>query len=123
MMDTLIQFFNNVLTFFTDVADFFNSILDYIKNGLYDFFKEWFAAFVIWSTVAMIKAKLYALTFAWDVAQEVLSQLGISAFLSAAWGQIDSGILSAITFFRIPDAINVILSAKVTRFVLNFMGL
>lgn len=123
MMDSLMQFFNTVLHFFTDVADFFNAILDFFKSGIYDFFKEWFATFVIWSTVAMIKAKLVAISFAWDVAKEVLTQLGISAYLAAAWAQLDSGVLNALTFFRIPDAVDIILSARVTRFVLNFMGL
>lgn len=122
-MDSIITFFNSALHFFTDVADFFNAILDFFKSGIYDFFTEWFASFVIWSTVAMMKAKLAAISFAWDVAQEVLSQLGISTYLSAAWAQLDSDVLNALTFFHVPDAVNIILSAKTTRFVLNFMGL
>lgn len=122
-MDSIITFFNSALHFFTDIADFFNSILDFFKSGIYDFFKEWFASFVIWSTVAMIKAKVIVISFAWDVAQEVLTQLGISTYLSAAWAQLDNDLLNALTFFRIPEAVNIILSARTTRFVLNFMGL
>lgn len=122
-MDTLIQFFTDVINFFNDVGSFFSDIWDYIQNGLYDFFTEWFAAFVIWSTVAEVKFKLFAIQFAWDVAQNILAQLNISSALAAAWSSIDSDLLNALTFFNIPDAINVILSARVTRFVLNFMGL
>lgn len=123
MLDTIIQFFNSVIVFFTDIGDFFTKIWDFIQTGIYDFFVEWFAEFVIWSTVSMLKFKLMAMAFAWDVAQEVLTQLNISSALSLAWSQIDSGVLNALTFFNIPDAINIILSARVTRFVLNFMGL
>jgi hypothetical protein len=123
MADALIDFFNIILRFFSDIAGFINDLWLFLQNGLYQFFTEWFAAFVIWSTVAMLKAKLQLISFSWDVAQSVLVQLDISSFLSSAWSQMDSDVLNAITFFNIPDAINIILSASMTRYVMRFIGL
>jgi len=123
MMDAIIEFFNYVLAFFSNVGLFFTTIWAWLQSGIYDFFTEWFSAFMIWSTIGMIQFQMWAVTFAWDVAQHVLDQLNISSALSAAWSQLDNQVLNALTFFNVPDAINVLLSARVTRFVLNFMHL
>lgn len=123
MADAIIDFFNTILRFFSDIAGFINDLWLFIQTGLYQFFTEWFAAFVIWSTVAMLKAKLQLISFSWDVAQSVLVQLDISSFLASAWSQMDSEILNVITFFHVPDAINIILSASMTRYVMRFIGL
>lgn len=122
-MDAIIEFFNYVLAFFSNVGLFFTTIWAWLQSGLYDFFTEWFSAFMIWSTIGMIQFQMWAVTFAWDVAQHVLDQLNISSALAAAWSQLDNQVLNALTFFNVPDAINVLLSARVTRFVLNFMHL
>ncbi len=123
MADILIQIFNSILLFFTDIGQFFERIWDFFQQGIYDLITEWFAAFVIWSTVQMIQFKILMVGFAWDVAQQVLTELNISSFLSSAWGQLNGSVLSAMTFFNIPDAINILISAKTTRFVLNFIGM
>jgi len=122
-MDAIIEFFNYVLAFFSNVGMFFTTIWAWLQSGLYDFFTEWFSAFMIWSMVGMIRFQIWAVGFAWDVAQHVLDQLNISSALAAAWSQLDNQVLNALTFFNVPDAINVLLSARVTRFVLNFMHL
>lgn len=123
MVDALIQIFNAILLFFTDIGEFFQRIWDFFQTGIYDLITEWFAAFLVWSTVHALQFKLMMLVFAWDVAQQVLDQLNIGAALQAAWGQLDNTLLNVLTFFNIPDAINVIVSARMTRFVLNFIGL
>jgi len=105
------------------VTEFFNEILEFKDSGLYQFVTDAFAEFVVWSTVASIKAKLFMLSFAWDVAQQILVNLNISSMLQQAWGSLDSKMLQILTACRVPDAINIILSARVTRYVLEFLGL
>ena len=123
MADLLLAFFNIVTSFFNDIAAFATDVWEFLINGLYDFFTEWYAAFVIWATVSEIKAKLWAIGFSWDVAEQVINQLNISATLSAAWSSVDVRVLNALTFFHVPEAINILLTARITRFVLRFMGL
>ncbi|MFZ4504421.1 MAG: DUF2523 family protein [Methylovulum sp.] len=130
MIDVIIEFFNSVIAFFGDIGQFFESLADYLDqfilwftNGIYEFFSQWFAAFVLWSTLTMIKFQLFMVGFAWDIAQQILVELNISAALSSAWSMLDSNILDALTFFNVPDAINVLMSARVTRYVLTFLHL
>lgn len=115
-MTSLLGFFNDVVLFLNDVSDFHQS-------GIYQFFKQVFAQFIIYSTVAYIEFKIFMLGFAYDVAKEILNQLSFSTLLSQAWGSIDSNTAHLLGFFKIPEAINIVLSAKVTKFVLKFIGL
>src|SRR5690606_24679179 len=71
------------------IADFFNAIwgfLETIPSFADDILVKLSAWYVIWVT----KAKIYFVGFAWDVAQEVLNQLNISATINQYWGSIDS---------------------------------
>lgn len=72
--------------------------------------------------VAWWKAKLTALTFSWSVAQELITSLNISEYINNAWSSLDSRLLSMFVLFRIPEALNIILSAAVTKFVFRFLG-
>lgn len=110
------------MDFINTVVDFFNQILDFINTGIYDLVTKAFAQFVIWATVSMIKAKLYMVSFAWDVAQEILVELNVGAYIALAFSQLDSTMLGIVNFFRIPEAIHIISSALVTRYVMNFIG-
>jgi hypothetical protein len=80
------------------------------------------AWFIEWSVVAMWKAKLAALAFSWDVAQDIIADLNLSAYLDQTWASLNSQVLSMLIFFRVPEAVNVILSAGVTKFVFRFLG-
>ncbi|ROR99919.1 uncharacterized protein DUF2523 [Sinobacterium caligoides] len=104
-MDQVMVGFQTLIDFFTvDVYTFFNEAL--VQLGSY---------VVIW----MFKAKMVAMVFAYEVAVAVLDNIGLSAMINSAWGGIDSKIMGIITAFRIPDAINVLLNAYVTRFILG----
>ncbi|HEX8376762.1 MAG TPA: DUF2523 family protein [Pedobacter sp.] len=97
-------------------------ILDWFSSGIYLFFEEWFKEAVAWFVVATVKAKIWAVGFSWDVAKIVLQNLGLSQYISSAWAGLDSQVLGYVTFFRIPDALNIIFQAYVTRLTLVIMG-
>jgi hypothetical protein len=115
-MSTLVDIVNSIVDINQEISDFRTS-------GIYQFFKEWFAEFVKWFYVSWYKSKLFAITFAWDVAQEILGSLNLSSAIEEAFGMLDSKVLAIISFFRIPEALNIILSAYTTRLVLTFMGM
>lgn len=75
-----------------------------------------------WATIFWFKIKIAALQQAWDVAEAILVQLDISGPLNSAWASIDGELMGYMTFFKIPDAFNIILQARVTRFVLDMWG-
>lgn len=111
------------MSLYSEAVLFFNDVSEFQNSGIYTFCTELFAQFVIYVTVAIIEFKIYAITFAWDVAKEVITQLNLSNSLTSAWSLIDSKTLQILSFFNIPDAINIIVSAKITKFVLRFLGI
>jgi hypothetical protein len=111
------------MDFLNSVIDFFNQIITFLSSGIYDFFVQWFAEFVIWSTVSAIKFKIFVISVSWDVAQSVLQQLDVSSYISTAFSSLDADVFSAITFFKVPEAVHIVTSAYVTRYVMSFVGL
>lgn len=114
-MSTLVDIVNSVV-------DFAQSFDDFIHTGIYDFFVKWFAEAVKWAVIAGIKIKIAALKFAWDIASEILTSLNISEHINSAFSAIDSRTMSLMGAMKIPEAINFLLSAHVTKFVLKFIG-
>jgi len=111
------------------LVDVVNSIIDqtqiasdFLTQGIYDFVVQATSWFVQWAVVALWKAKLAALGFAWDVAQELLNSLNISTFINQAWASLDSKVVQMLTFFKVPEAVNIILGAGTTKFVFRFLG-
>ncbi|PSF14799.1 MULTISPECIES: DUF2523 family protein [Marinobacter] len=103
-MEFIANFFDSIWIFFESLSDFATDILVKVS-----------AWYVIWVT----KAKIYFVGFSWEVAQEVLNQLNISATINQYWGSIDSKVMGALTFFKIPEALNIILNAHLTRYVMG----
>lgn len=110
-----------------DIVDSISNINQEFQNfrstGIYAFFTEWFAEFMKWFYVGWYKSKLMAITFAYDVAQEVLTSLDMKSIIDSAFSALDFKVLQMISFFRIPEALNIIFSAYGTRMVLTFMGI
>jgi len=103
------------MEFITDFFSAFWGFLESIPAFLDDIMVKLSAWYVIWVT----KAKIYFVGFSWDVAQEVLNQLNISGTINQYWGSIDSNVMGALTYFRIPDALNIVLNAHLTRYVMG----
>ncbi len=111
------------MDFIQYVVTFFNQVYDFLGQGIYQFASDAFAQFVIWATIQQIEFKIWIVGFAWEVAKSILDQLNISDALASAYGAVNGDVASMLGFFNIPEAINIILSALVTKFVLRFMGL
>jgi hypothetical protein len=103
--------------------EWLESIGTFFNSGIYEWMTETFSEFVEWAVIAKIKFMTFMTVFAWDVASNVLANVGISQQLNQAWGSLDSTFLSHITFFRLPECFNIILQGGATKFVLRFLGL
>jgi accessory cholera enterotoxin len=115
-------FFSSVNQFFTKVIDFFNESLDFIYTGIYDFLTEWTAYAIIKSTIAYIDFKIFIIRFAWDRAKQILQQLNLSNAINNAFSSLDGNVFTVLSFLHVPETINLILMALVTKFVLRFLG-
>lgn len=76
------------------------------------------AQIIIW----YLKIKIFAVSQAWSVSYAVLQQLEISSAINAAFASLDGTIGYIMSLFKVPEAINILVQAHVTRMVLNVMG-
>lgn len=103
------------------VVELTQTISNFFTTDLVDLLTRFTAWSIQWIVVAMWKAKLAGLIFSWGVAQQIITNLGISSYLNTAWASLNSQMLNMLTFIRVPDAVNMILSASVTKFVFKFL--
>lgn len=96
--------------------------LEWLNSGQYGYWQQLFAYWVKWAIYGKIQFILWALPFTWGIAASVLDMLNVSQYLNDAWASLDSYILGWLTYLRIPDAINILINAFMTRVVLRFLG-
>jgi|GEM_PF-3056176 len=67
------------------------------------------------------EVKLSALKRGWTLAKGLLQDLNVFGALASAWNAIPGDALAFLTFLGIPQALNIIINAVVTKFVLRFV--
>lgn len=97
-------------------------ILDWLNNGIFLFFDEFFKQLVAWLVVAKLQFMLWTLQFSWGVASTIIVNLNLGAYIQQAFASLDSQLLGYLNFFKIPESINLILQAYITRLTLTVMG-
>ncbi|MDO6444127.1 DUF2523 family protein [Marinobacter sp. 2_MG-2023] len=103
------------------IADFFDAIWLFF-TGIPALIDDWMVKAGAWIVIAATKAKIAFIGFSWNVAQEVLNQLNVSSTIETYWGQLDSQVLGVATFLKLPEAFNMIINARVTRYVMDVIG-
>ena len=103
------------------MQDLLNWITSFFHTGIYDLITAAFASLIEWLLLAKLNFLLWVLQFSWDIASKLITNLGISSALQSAWSSLDSQVLQTLMFFRVPDAVNMILGAFGTRFVMRFL--
>lgn len=104
------------------VVEFRDQVAAFLDHGIYDLLTKFTSWFIKWSTVGGMKFKLMMLEYSWDVAQELITSLNISGFLNNAYSSLESRTLNFLVFLRIPEAVNLVISAGFTKFVMKFLG-
>lgn len=105
-MEMLIDFLGNAVEHMNDAGNLLDGYME---------------RFVHWLLIAYLKGKLWALQFSYTIASALLDGLGISALLEDAWQGIDSQMLAVFTYLRIPEGLNMLISALTTRFVMDLL--
>lgn len=105
-----------------DIFDQLSQLLDWFYTGIYDFIVDTASYFIALSVKWSLFSTLALIDFSWDVAKDLLSDLGISEFIASMYSHFDSKIMDILLFFRIPEFVNTIMGAHMTRFVFQFLG-
>jgi len=101
--------------------EFLQSLSDFAQDGIYEFSESWIAFFIGKLTIWYIEMKISSITFAWEIAQSILSALSVTQSIAASFGALSPDVRSAVGFFRIPEAVNMLIGAAATRFVLTYV--
>lgn len=104
------------------IVDLTQTVKQFFGVDLYQFAVDTFAEYVKYSMLATIKFKIYMIGFSYDVAQSIINSLNFSAILNQYYSALDSNLLSVLNFMRVPDCINLLVSAYTTRMVMRFIG-
>jgi hypothetical protein len=106
--------------FAQQITDYFSDFWLAITEGV----PSLFVRIAAWAFEAAVYLKflLYfeGIKFAWSVAKLVLEDLSISSTLTSFFSALPPTVRAILIDIRIPDAVNVILNAFVTRAVLRF---
>ena len=77
--------------------------------------------FVERATVRYFEIQIWAIRNAWDIAHAILEDVGVFSALSSAWSGLSADALAVLSFFGIPQALNILLNAALTRWVLRMV--
>lgn len=115
------DFFEQIYNLFVSVPDFFIIISFFLDYGIIDFSKA-ALDYIQESFICLyLKLVLLMLNFYWDILKALIIDLNISGKLATSFGGFDNNIVNTILFFRIPEAIDMILAGLITRFVLRLI--
>lgn len=113
--DFILQFFDWIKDIVADfTATFFDGIAAFIHRAV--------AYFIIYSVIVKLYLYLNALEFAYSVAIEISRTLNLFGYLSSALSLLPSDLKYVMNLWGIPNCLNIIMNAYITRFVMNFMG-
>ena len=103
------------------MQDFINGVMEWLNSGVYTFATDATAFMIKKAVISYITFLYKMIPFAWGVAQSIMNDLNVSAYLNSAWGSLDSTTRSIATFLKLPEGVNFILSAAMTKFVMKFI--
>lgn len=103
------------------VSDSFNEVYTFFFNDIPSLAQRFFAWFIVWFVKAQLFLKLKLMTFAWGVAQVIISDLNIMSEITSQVSSLPQDIRQAIVDMRLLDGMNLLLNAYVTKFVMKFL--
>lgn len=103
-----------------DILEFLSQITELI-NKLPENTDSYWERLILWIIITWLELKVVALDIAWGIAEQILSALGLGDHLQTAWAAVPSEIASVFNYLRIPESINLVMTAYLTRFILGLL--
>ena len=97
-------------------------IVDFITTGIYSLFISFSDYVILKVQVFGLKGVLLSVKASILVVKSMFEGFDLSGMLATAYGGLDSDVVSALYFFRIPEAINILFSAYTSKKVISFFG-
>lgn len=107
--------------FLDQIIAFFQYVWDFLTTGIYDLIKDGLVMLTKAAIYSWVKVQIFALGIAYEAAQDITTDIGVTDFVRQRYSGIPSEIASVLEFFGVPQALNIIFSALSTRFALRFV--
>lgn len=103
------------------ILEFLNAIYIWLTEGIYAFFTE----LVTWALkkylIYYYETTKWGLEFAWGIAESLIDELNLSEDLMTAFSALPLSTQQILSFFKIPEFLNLMMSALGTRLVLKYV--
>lgn len=109
--------------FITDILNFFQSVWDWVYVGIYEFTKSAFVLLTKYCIQAYLSGMIFVAEVGYEVFTELMKDVGVTQYVQSNYASLDVKLRSALSFFGIPEAVNMIVSAIGTRFSMRFIPL
>lgn len=103
------------------MQDFLNVVMNWLESGQYTFLQDAGAWFIKKAVLTYLLFLYEMIPFAWGIAKSLLQDLQVTSAINSAWASLDPDVRAFAAFFKIPDALNIVLSGATTKFVMRFI--
>lgn len=103
------------------VIVFFQAIWNFFSQGIYDYLKDALVVATKAAIYSYFTSMLFVVEIAFTASKEIIQSLGLSSAVRSAFSALPPQVSSALSYFGIPQALNIVFSALSTRFVMRFI--
>ena len=107
--------------FFDQIISFFQWLWTFFAQGVYDFVKDGLVVATKAAMVGALQTFLLLIDVSFTVANDLIEGLGVGQLVRSMYAALPAPIASALSFFGVPQALNIIFVAAVTRFCMRFV--
>ena len=101
------------------IVDFFSTALEFMESGVYEFADSVLERVAAWFIIWHLELKLTLLSVAAAMADALIDSFNIAGEIEKLLGKVDAKLLAFVVWLRIPEALSMMLSAHVVRFIIQ----
>ena len=105
-----------------EIIEALQAVSDFFTEDIFAFADSVFVQISTWIVTWTYKMKIALIGVSWGVAENIMTNLNLSALIDESWSAIDDQTMGYITFFRLPEAFNVLIQAVIARYSLNVIN-
>jgi len=104
------------------MEDFFQQLSDWASSGVWTWMEQSIYYVLAKLSIWWIEAKAKTVIIAFSMAKTAIEDLGISNMINRQFNNVDSSILGLVTYLKIPEGVNMLMSAALTKTMLRMVG-
>lgn len=107
--------------FFSGANQFFSDISDFFMHDTPSMIQRAFAYLLEWGAYLKFYVQYESMKFAWGVAKLILEDLAFGTQLQQLLTPLPQDVKATLASFRVMDAIEILITAHVTRYVMDLV--